>query len=56
MFSTMPEDLLEEVTKGRLEQVKPAAIPKYVDPDTVKEVILTKNYAKIAWPYGLRPF
>ncbi len=56
MFSTMPTDLLEEVTKGRLEQVKPAATPKYVHPETVKVVVPTKNYAHVAWPYGLRPF
>jgi hypothetical protein len=56
MFSPMSTELLEEMPKERLEQVKPAKAPKYVHPETEKEVFPSKNYAKLVWPYGLKPF
>ncbi len=56
MFSPMPTEMLEEMPKERLEQVKPATAPKYVHPETEKEVVPNKNYAKVAWPCGLKPF
>jgi len=56
MFSPMSTELLEEMPKERLEEVKPVSAPKYVDPKTEKEVFPSKNHAQVVWPYGLKPF